>query len=68
MLAAAPGEYDVPPLTVEQNGVTAVTQAAKFTARELATSADMRLSLKLPDRPVWPGETFRHCHRMALAP
>ena len=58
VLAAAPGEYDVPPLTVEQNGVTAVTQAAKFTARELATSADMRLSLKLPDRPVWPGETF----------
>ena len=58
VLAAAPGEYDIPPLTVEQNDVTATTQAAKFTARELATSTDMRLSLKLPDRPVWPGETF----------
>ena len=58
VLAASPGQYVVPSLTVEQNGVAAVTQAAKFTAQELATSTDMRLSLKLPDRPVWPGETF----------
>ena len=58
VLAASPGEYQVPPLTVVQNGDTAVTQAATFTASELATSTDMRLSLKLPERPVWPGETF----------
>ena len=58
VLAASPGQYDIPSLTVEQNGVAATTQAAKFTARELATSTDMRLSLKLPQRPVWPGETF----------
>ncbi|MYE23994.1 MAG: protein BatD, partial [Gammaproteobacteria bacterium] len=58
VLAASPGQYDIPPLAVEQNDVAAVTQAAKFTAQELATSTDMRLSLKLPERPVWPGETF----------
>ena len=58
VLAASPGQYDIPSLTVEQKGVVAATQAAKFTARELATSTDMRLSLKLPERPVWPGETF----------
>ena len=58
VLAESPGDYDIPPLTVHQNDLTAVTQAAKFTARELATSPDMRLSLKLPERPVWPGEVF----------
>ncbi len=58
VLAASPGQYDIPSLTVEQNGVAAATQAAKFTAQELAVSTDMRLALKLPERPVWPGETF----------
>ncbi len=58
VLAASPGPYDIPSLTVEQNGTAASTSAAQFTALEIATSTDMHLSLKLPDRPVWPGETF----------
>ena len=58
VLAPSAGQYDIPSLIVEQNDVVAATSAAQFTARELAASTDMRLSLKLPDRPVWPGETF----------
>lgn len=58
LLAPSAGQYDIPSLAVEQGDVAAATSPAQFTARELATSDDMRLSLKLPDRPVWPGETF----------
>jgi hypothetical protein len=52
------GTYTVPAVTVAQDAKRATTHPAKFAVKEVASTPDMKLSLALPDRPVWIGETF----------
>ena len=53
-----PGTYQVPAVTVTQDGARASTRPANFRVTNVDDSSDMRLSLGLPERPVWVGETF----------
>lgn len=55
--AGAPGAYTVPALTAEQGGKKAQSQPARFTARSLEETGDMKVRLALPERPLWVGET-----------
>ncbi|MEM7218741.1 MAG: BatD family protein [Pseudomonadota bacterium] len=52
------GTYTVPALEITQGALRASTQPARLQAGEIEVSSDMQLRLKLPDRPVWIGETF----------
>ncbi len=56
--APAPGTYRVPVITVTQGDRQAKTRAATFQAAKVAATRDMRLTLSLPQRPIWVGETF----------
>ena len=52
------GRYVVPPLTVAQGVLEAVSRAASFEATDVEQATDMFVRMLLPDRPVWVGETF----------
>ncbi|WP_428267648.1 BatD family protein [Haliangium sp.] len=56
--AEASGTYQVPALTVTQGELRASSKPARFEAVEVPTTEAMKLSLGLPERPVWVGETF----------
>ncbi|MYD99381.1 MAG: hypothetical protein F4X98_18605 [Gammaproteobacteria bacterium] len=58
VLAPSAGRYTVPPLRVEQGGVAANVPGASFEAPEVPETSDMIVRLRLPERPVWVGETF----------
>lgn len=53
-----PGSYQIEPVTVEQGGASARSEAQSFRADGIATTSDMRIDLTLPDRKVWVGEAF----------
>ena len=53
-----PGRYTVPALTVVQGVLLAVSQVAAFDAGEVERAGDMFVRMRLPERPVWVGETF----------
>lgn len=52
------GSYTVPALTVEQGARRATSRPASFRTVDIEASADMRLRVVVPDRPIWVGETF----------
>ena len=52
------GSYTVPPLLVTQGSKRATSPAATFSVRGIETTPDMIVRMRLPDRPVWVGETF----------
>ena len=56
--APTPGRYAVPALRMEQSGVEASSVPVTFEAADVPATADMRVRLKLPERPLWVGETF----------
>lgn len=58
VLAPSAGRYAVSPLRVEQGGVAASVPGASFEARDVPDTSDMIVRLRLPERPVWVGETF----------
>ena len=58
VLARVAGRYTVPPLAVEQGDVEASSPAASFEATDVPGTGDMFVRMKLPDRPLWVGETF----------
>ena len=58
VVAPQAGSFPVPPLRVEQGEVSAQTRAASFTVTEVPETDDMSIRLRLPERPVWVGETF----------
>ena len=58
IVAHAQGGYAIPPLRLEQNGNAATTPRATFQVQNVPSSADMQIRMRLPDRPVWVGETF----------
>lgn len=58
VLCAAAGRYQIPALTVRQAGAEASTRAATFQVTDVPRSEDMVVRLRLPERPLWAGETF----------
>lgn len=54
----APGNYQVPAITVEQGTHKAQSRPASFRARDVEATSDMQIRLGLPTRPIWVGETF----------
>ena len=58
VLASAAGRYTIPPLRVEQAGVEANTRAVSFNTTEVPSTEHMVVRMKLPERPLWVGETF----------
>jgi hypothetical protein len=58
ILAAQAGNYTVPAVALEQGSKSARIGAASFTVLDIEVTADMRIELQLPERPVWVGETF----------
>lgn len=58
VVATTTGRYVVPGLNVQQAGLEASTRAVAFEVAKLPETADMRVRMRLPDRPVWAGETF----------
>lgn len=58
VVASAAGRYTVPALRVQQGGVEANSRAASFDATEVPVTDDMDVRMKLPERPLWVGETF----------
>jgi tetratricopeptide (TPR) repeat protein len=52
------GRYEIPVITATQDGVSASSRPSAFQASGVSNSADMRVEMKVPDRPVWIGETF----------
>ena len=58
VMAPTTGRYVVPRLNVRQANAEAATRAVAFEVSELPATADMRVRMRLPDRPVWAGETF----------
>lgn len=58
VVASAPGTYRIPEVRVTQGATEAAAPPAQFSAREVASTDEMRLGLELPERPLWVGETF----------
>ena len=58
IVAPVQGGYAIPPLRMEQNGDAATTRRATFQVQDVPGTADMQIRMRLPDRPVWVGETF----------
>ena len=58
VVASAAGRYTVPALRLQQGGVEAMSRAASFDATEVPVTDDMDVRMKLPERPLWVGETF----------
>ena len=56
--APSAGRYTVPALTLVQGSKSASSPAATFDVGDLEQSADMVVRMRLPQRPVWVGETF----------
>lgn len=56
--APSAGRYTVPALTLHQGPKSAASAAATFDASDLEQTTDMIVRMRLPDRPVWVGETF----------
>ena len=56
--ATRAGRYTVPAQRVEQAGVEARVGAVAFDVSEVPATDDMVVRLRLPERPVWVGETF----------
>ncbi len=56
--APSAGRYTVPALTLHQGPKSAASAAATFDAGDLEQTTDMIVRMRLPDRPVWVGETF----------
>jgi tetratricopeptide (TPR) repeat protein len=56
--AHKPGRYEIPPISATQGGVVATSPASAFEARGVSDSQDMRIAMKVPERPVWIGESF----------
>ena len=56
--APSPGRYRVPALTLPQGSKSAASPAATFDVGDLEQTADMVVRMRLPERPVWVGETF----------
>ena len=52
------GRYAVPALTLSQGSKSAASPAVAFDAGDLEQTADMVVRMRLPQRPVWVGETF----------
>ena len=58
VVASAAGRYTVPALSVQQGAAEANSRAVSFDATEVPVTDDMDVRLKLPERPLWVGETF----------
>ena len=58
VVARVAGRYTVPPLAVAQGDVEATSSTASFEATDVPGTRDMIVRMKLPDRPLWVGETF----------
>ena len=58
VVAAAAGRYTVPALRLEQGSVAATSRAAAFNVTDVASTQDMIVRMRLPERPLWVGETF----------
>lgn len=58
LVAVEAGTYTVPGIVLTQGGKSATIGAASFTVRDIETTADMKIELQLPNRPLWVGETF----------
>ena len=58
VLCANAGRYPVPALRVEQGGTAAASAPAAFEVRDVPASADMIVRMRLPEAPVWVGQTF----------
>ena len=56
--APSPGRYTVPALTLSQGSKSAASPAATFDVGDVEQTADMVVRMRLPERPVWVGETF----------
>ena len=56
--APTAGRYAVPALTLSQGSKSAASPAVAFDAGDLEQTADMVVRMRLPQRPVWVGETF----------
>ncbi|MBT8496434.1 MAG: BatD family protein [Deltaproteobacteria bacterium] len=56
--ASKPGNYNIPPIKVSQGNKKASSQGARFSAKDIETTSNMRLELGVPERPVWVGEAF----------
>ena len=52
------GNFDIPGIVVKQGTLEASSPPSRFSASDVANSKDMRISLKVPERPVWIGESF----------
>ncbi len=50
--------YTVPALTLSQGSKSAASPAATFDVGDVEQTADMVVRMRLPQRPVWVGETF----------
>ena len=55
---AAPGRYEIPPLTVTQAAKSATHPNAAFSTQAMEMTSDMIVRMILPERPVYVGETF----------
>ena len=58
VLAPSAGRYTVPTLRVEQAAVEARSPAATFEASDVPSTRSMVVRMRLPERPVWVGETI----------
>ena len=56
--APSAGRYAVPALSLAQGSKSAASSAATFDADDLEQTTDMVVRMRLPERPVWVGETF----------
>ena len=56
--APSAGRYTVPALTLSEGTKSAASPAAAFDVDDLERTADMVVRMRLPERPVWVGETF----------
>ena len=54
--AAKAGSLQVPPVTITQGSKKATAQGGALTVTSIGTTDDMKIELKLPDRPIWLGE------------
>ncbi|MBL4636997.1 MAG: BatD family protein [Kofleriaceae bacterium] len=53
-----PGRFQIPVLTVKQGTTIAKSRPSGFEAGSVSESQDMRITMKVPDRAVWLGESF----------
>ena len=51
------GNYKIPKIVVEQGGRSASTQESQFKAKAMTSTTDMKISVSLPNRALWIGES-----------